>query len=138
MGLGDEKLMFGENQLILQAADEAATDTLDFQDVTHSLGIGTDLSLEITVTEDFTGLASGMKVLLQSDEDNGFATSLVTDFQSRTLAVSELVAGASFKFPLPYEDIKRHVRVWFDMISQVAAAGRVTSRIVAGAEKRSA
>lgn len=138
MGLGDEKLMFGENQLILQAADEASTDDLDFQDVTHSLGIGTDLSLEITVTEDFTGLDSGMKVLLQSDEDNGFSTDLVTNFTSRTLAVSELVAGARFLFPMPYEDMKRHVRVWYDLITQVATAGRVTARIIAGAEKRSA
>lgn len=138
MGLGDKKLMFGENQQILQSADEAATDTLDFQDVTHSLGIGTDLSLEITVTETFTGLASGMRVILQSDEDNGFATALVNNITGPTLAVAALVAGARFLYPMPYDDMKRHVRVWYDLITQVATAGRVTARIIAGAEKRSA
>ena len=136
MGLGDEKLMFSEAQAILLAADEASEDTIDFQDTTHNLGVGTDLSLEMVVTTAFTGLDSGMKVSLQSDEDNGFATALVTEFVSGTIAVAALVAGARFVWPLPSMDMKRHVRVWYDLVSEVATAGKVTTRIISGSVRR--
>jgi len=136
MGLGDEKLMFSENQEILTAVDEASEDTIDFQATTHNLGVGTDLKLEMVVTTAFTGLDSGMIVSLQSDEDNGFATSNVTEFVTRTIAASELTLGARFEWPLPSMDMKRHLRVWYDTVSQVATAGAVTTRIISGSERR--
>ena len=136
MGLGDEKLMFGEAQAILLAADEAATDYLDFQDEPHNLGVGTDLSLELVVTTTFTGLDSGMTVILQSDEDSGFATDLTAEVTSRTFAVAELVAGARFLLPIPAGDIQRYVRVWYNLISEVATAGAITARIIAGKVRR--
>jgi len=136
MGLGDEKLMFSEAQAILLAADEASTDHIDFQDEPHNLGVGTDLSLELVVTTTFTGLDSGMRVIFQSDEDDGFATDLQNNFTSRTLAVAELVAGARFIFPVPTDDLQRYVRGWYDLISEVATAGAVTLRIIAGKVRR--
>ena len=123
MPLYDYIFLLHSDTEIGQAADEYSTDEVDFEITTPAVNRKQDFGLHMIVTTDFTGLDSGVNLWIT----HGAATSPTTKHSCMFIPVASLVAGAHFYIAAGEGvDILRYARAYFDIVSEVATAGKVT------------
>lgn len=127
------------NQLAVQqafgnAGDEASDNQLD-QNLVRPLGGGNWKWMQIVVTEAYTDLDSGARIVLRSDTANTMNTgNLREEASSPILLPARLTLGAIIEVPLPRGnpdlDVQRYIDAWMDVVSESATLGKLTIGIV--------
>ena len=134
-------LMFSENQAITATAD--STNVVDLGTpgtpygaaaaLEQDIGKGTPVHIRVQVTETFATLTS-----LTINISVGAAATLGTKIAAQTIAVANLVAGATFDIPfLPMGVDQRYLGLEYVVTGSNATTGKITAGITMGNQTNS-
>lgn len=135
----DSTLVFSDGQAI--TGDARSTNVVDLgatgtayghaAGVARDIGKATEIPITVQVTEAFNNLTS-LKVILESDDNAGFAST--KEIASRTFLAAELVLGAKLSFPaeIPEGADERYLSLYYDVTGTNPSTGKVFAAIVAG------
>jgi len=127
----DYRNMYSTNQAVCNAGDEWSDDNLDHGATDRRMSVSGELALRMIVTEAFTDMASGMRVVLKDDAVNTFNSGTLKEHTSSpVLLPAQLTLGAEFNFPLSDLALQQYSKVYYVPISQNATAGKVTVGLV--------
>ena len=125
------RTLFDSDFAACTAASEQSTNEID-SNVAHPNGIAGGI-FRIVITETFVGPTT-IRVTVESDSSNGFATTPREEVSSPQLAPARLVAGNTIDIPLPKGnpalDWQRYWRAYYVLEGAVASAGKITCGIV--------
>jgi hypothetical protein len=121
------------NQTVCDAGSEAG-DNILHKNIVAAQGIAGLSILRILITETFTGLAEGLRVVVESDSENTFSTDLREEVSSPNLLIDRLVIGNIIDIPVPKGDPalewQEFWRAYFVQHTNVATAGKMTVGLV--------
>jgi hypothetical protein len=121
MAILDTQLRFSSNQAVSgTGATVASTDHYD-TGAAVDVGVGEPLSLQVDVGSTAFSGGTSVQVALQTADDAGFSTGLVTIPLTPAIAVANATARANlFKGRLPY-GLKRYIRPAYITVGAVSA-----------------
>jgi hypothetical protein len=116
--MNDYLYYLADAQVLGNAADENATNEINFGVTNPNVGRSGMFGAHIIVTTTFTGLDSGVNIEIV----HGASTSPSTVCASRFFAASALTAGKHYFIPAP-PSLLQYASVNFNIVSEVATAG---------------
>jgi hypothetical protein len=139
MAIIDNTLVFSDGQAITATAgstneiDLGATGTPVGQStaLVRDIGKGSDVVVEVLVTEAFNNLTS-MEVTVQVDDDVAFGSP--NEVASRTYLLAELTLGKRLSFPAEITEgaNQRYLRLKYTVTGTAPTTGKVFAAVVAG------
>ena len=122
MPMYDDLFELCAEQVLGNAADEYTDDEVNFGVTTPNVNASGNFGLHMVVTTTYTGLDSGAILWIV----HGAATTPTTKHTGMFIAVADLVAGAHFFVPCGNVPLLQYARGLFDIVSEVATAGKST------------
>lgn len=121
MPMYDYLYLLADAQVLGDAADENASNEVNFGVTNPNVGMSGMFGLHIVVTTTFTGLNSGVNIEIV----NGASTTPTTVCASRFFAVGDLVKGKHYFIPAP-PSLLQYASAKFNIVSEAATAGAAT------------
>jgi hypothetical protein len=139
----DKTTLFSDAQAVTASA--ASTNVVDLGPVDRvagtsaplrrDIGRGTPIPLSVQVVEPFAGLTS-LTVSVQTSDDAGFGSGVVTHASSGAVPVADLKAGwtstLNYVPPAGPAGMKRYLRLNYTVTGSNASAGKVTAGVTMG------
>jgi len=129
----DLRNQFSRGQTVCNAGSQAG-DFYLHKNVAMPQGGGDFKALRLIVGTAFEGLASGMRVTIESDTVYTFNSTLREEASAPILLPARLTAGAIIDIPLPRGnpdlDWQAFWRIYYNQISEVATAGTITAGLI--------
>ena len=133
--LMDKQTLFSEEQAITASA--ASANYIDLG-VARNIGVGEDLYLVLTVTEEFddTGDDSTITPVLQTDDNSAFSSAVAVRTYD-TLAANSPVGTKKIYRLDPVNDAgtyEQYLRLYYTVAGGDLSAGKITAGLVCGVE----
>ena len=121
MPMYDYDYLLADAQVLGNAADENATNEVNFGVTNPNVGRNSMFGLHVIVTTTFTGLDSGVNIEIV----HGASTGPTEVCASRFFAVASLTKGKHYFIPGP-PSLLQFASANFNIVSEVATAGAAT------------